>query len=116
MGRGRFSNTSTQHDKHGFKYNTEHMATTNSTKVTSSHRTVTGASARIVDAASRMPEVTNIGLGKITHVVGGRKDVKFSRINGGIKAAVRGAGAVHEVFIYTDNPEGVQKKLSEAYR
>jgi hypothetical protein len=88
------------------------MATTNSIKVTSSHRTVTGASAIIVDAANRIPEVTKISLGKITHVPGGRKDLKFSLITGGFKVVVRGAGAVHELFIYTDHVAKVQKQLS----
>ena len=91
------------------------MATTNSIKVTSSHRTVTGASAVIVDAATRIPEVTKISLGKITHVTGGRKDLKFSLITGGFKVIVRGSGAVHEVFIYTDDVVGVQKQLAKIY-
>jgi len=92
------------------------MSTTNSVKVTSSHRTVTGASAIIVDAASRIPEVTKISLGKITHVPGGRKDLKFSQITGGFRVAVRGAGAVHEVFIYTDDMTTVQKLLIKSYQ
>lgn len=91
------------------------MPTTNSLKVTSSHRTVTATSAIVVDVASRIPEVTKIGLGKITHVVGGRKDLKFALINGGIKVTVRGSGAVHQVFIYTDNIANVQKRLLSAF-
>lgn len=92
------------------------MATTSSTKVTSSHRTVTSASAVIVDVADRMSEVTKVSLGKIIPVPGGRKDLKFSLINGGIKVAVRGSGAVHELFIYTDKTDIVQNKIIEEYK
>jgi len=80
-------------------------------KITDSHSTLTNAAQEVLNLASKLEEVTKIGIGYITHVRGGRRDLKFTPIAGGIKAIVRGSGAVQELYIYTGAPKITEKKL-----
>lgn len=84
-------------------------------KTTASHSTLTKPSQEIVDIASKLPAVTKISISIIKPVGGGRRSLKFLPIIGGIKAVVQGNGAVQELFIYTNDPEEVQKKLKEGF-
>ncbi|MDR3558273.1 MAG: hypothetical protein P4L61_01950 [Candidatus Pacebacteria bacterium] len=85
-------------------------------KITDSHTTMTETSAEVVHVANKLSEVTKIGLGEIRHVPGGRRDIKFSAITGGIKATVRGNGAVHQIFIYTKSPNEVMRAVETNFR
>lgn len=85
-------------------------------KITDSHSTMTEASAELVEAAIKLAFVTKISLGEIRHVPGGRRDLKFLPINGGVKASVRGNGAVQQIFIYTKDPEIVIQTLNENFK
>ncbi len=84
-------------------------------KITSSHTTMTDATLGVVDRANRLSEVTKIVLGVITPVRGGRRDLKFLTITGGVKAVVRGSGAVQDIYIYTKAPERVTNVLSGGF-
>ncbi|MES2314840.1 MAG: DUF2103 domain-containing protein [Patescibacteria group bacterium] len=84
-------------------------------KITSSHGTTTDASAEVVNLVTRLSEVTKISLGEIRHVSGGRRDIKFLPISGGVKAVVRGNGAVQYVFIYTKDVEGITKIIVDSF-
>jgi len=85
-------------------------------KITDSHSTLTGTAREIIEIVAKYEEVSKIGIGYITHVPGGRKDIKFLKINGGIKAMVRGSGAVQELYIYTSEPEFTKSKISEYFK
>jgi len=85
-------------------------------KITTSHGTTTEASAAVVDFAARLDDVTKISLGEIRHVPGGRRDIKFLPINGGIKAVVRGGGAVQHLYIYTKNPDAAERRIGDNFR
>jgi len=43
-----------------------------------------------------------------------RRDIKFLPITGGIKAAIRGNGAIQQVFIYTKEPEVITKLIERS--
>ncbi len=85
-------------------------------KVTASHTTVTEAGEEVVRHARRLELVTKISLGQIWHVSGGRRDLKFLPIIAGLKAKVRGNGAVQELYIYTKEPKKVERLLMESFR
>lgn len=84
-------------------------------KITDSHSSLTSAAAEVLGLAEKRPEVSKIGIGYIAHVRGGRRDLKFLPITGGIKAMVRGSGAVQELYIYTATPEETEKYLIENF-
>jgi len=85
-------------------------------KITDSHSTLTDTAKEVMTMVTRYEEVTKVGIGFITHVRGGRRDIKFLPISGGIKAMVRGSGAVQELYIYTSNTEVVTNRLSKAFK
>lgn len=85
-------------------------------KVTASHSTMTEAAAEVANHAHKLTQVTKISLGEIRHVNGGRRDIKFQPILAGIKAKVRGTGAIQELYIYTNKPEEVARILTEEFR
>lgn len=84
--------------------------------ITDSHSTLTDTAQDIVEILSKDKEVTKVGIGYITHVRGGRRDIKFSPINGGFKAVVRGSGAVQELYVYTKAPEYIIGKISKYFQ
>ena len=84
-------------------------------KITSSHGTITETSTEIVHIANKLPHVTKISLGEIRHVPGGRRDIKFSPINAGIKATVRGNGTIQYIFIYTKQPDETMSIIKENF-
>ncbi|MDB5259617.1 MAG: hypothetical protein JWO73_825 [Candidatus Taylorbacteria bacterium] len=85
-------------------------------KITDSHSTSTKTSSEVVAAAAKLDAVTKIGLGTIKRAPGGRRDLKFLPITGGIKAVVRGAGAVQDIYIYTKHAKEVQEEISRVFR
>jgi len=81
-------------------------------KITDNHSTATDAAALVIHHVVTFDEVTKISPGIIKHIGGGgERRIKFLPINGGVKAMVRGNGAVQEVFIYTNNPEKTKERL-----
>lgn len=85
-------------------------------KVTASHTTMTEAGEEVTRHAEKLDQVTKISLGAIKRAHGGRRGIKFLPINGGIKAVVRGNGAVQDLFLYTHVPEEVVRLLMEGFR
>ena len=86
-----------------------------SNKITDSHGTRTDTSTEVINLVHNLPEVTKISLGEIRHVPGGRRDIKFLPINGGIKAVVRGNGAIQHMFIYTKEPDAVTNLIEDNF-
>lgn len=86
-----------------------------SAKITRSHSTLTYTSKKVVDCLDKLSVVSKISLGTIKPAPGGRIDINYQPITGGIKAAVRGNGSVHELYIYTKEPETVKEHLSRLF-
>lgn len=86
-----------------------------SAKITTSHRTLTETADEVIRAIDSMNSVTKISLGAIRHVPGGRRDIKFKPITGGINASIRGNGAVQDVYIYTKEADSVKKELQKMF-
>lgn len=84
-------------------------------KITDSHTTSTETAAVVIDVLSKLDEVTKISLGSIRHIGGGERRLKVAPITGGIKIAVRGSGAVQDLFVYTSNPLSTEKKLENIF-
>jgi Predicted metal-binding protein (DUF2103) len=84
-------------------------------KLTRSHTTMTDATARILSVIQKHPDVTKISLGEIRHVSGGRRDIKCLRIDAGIKVAIRGNGAVQQIYVYTNNADEVIAVLEKVF-
>lgn len=85
-------------------------------KITDSHGTMTETSGEVVSLATKLPSVTKISLGEIRHVTGGRRDIKFLPISGGIKVVVRGNGAIHHIYIYTKTPKEVVGYINSNFK
>ena len=85
-------------------------------KITCSHSTITETAAKVIQAAHTLDEVTKISAGIIKHVGGGEQRLKFLTIVGGIKAVVRGNGAVQEIFIWTKNPAETERTLLASFK
>lgn len=84
-------------------------------KITNSHSTLTEVAEKLVYEAIKSPLISKIGIANITHVGGGRKNLKFLPITGGIKAIVRGSGSVQELYIYTNKIEETELKLTKIF-
>jgi hypothetical protein len=87
-----------------------------SNKITDSHGTRTETSTEVINLIHNLPEVTKISLGEIRHVPGGRRDIKFLPINGGVKAVIRGNGAIQYVYIYTKTPADIIKIIEDSFQ
>ncbi len=87
----------------------------NRNKITASHSTLTETAKEIVRVALSLEKVSKISIGiiKRTRTGGGRKDIKFLKVTGGIKAKIRGSGSVQEVIFYTSSPKEVANILSK---
>ncbi|MEI6420419.1 MAG: DUF2103 domain-containing protein [bacterium] len=92
------------------------MAKISNSKTTDSHSTLTDTAKEVLSIVSKFDEVSKIGIGFITHVRGGRRDIKFLPINGGLKAVVRGSGAVQELYIYTNESKTVIEKILKTFK
>jgi hypothetical protein len=84
-------------------------------KITESHSTLTETAEKFVCEAIKSPLISKIGIANITHVGGGRKNLKFLPITGGIKAVVRGSGSVQEIYIYTNQSEETKIHLTKIF-
>ncbi len=85
-------------------------------KVTQKHSTYTETANFIVVLAAGLGKVKNIVLGRISHVKGGRHELKLKSVNGGINAKVRGDGAVQEIYIYTSATGEVIEILTSKFK
>ncbi|HBL51969.1 MAG: hypothetical protein A3D24_03340 [Candidatus Blackburnbacteria bacterium RIFCSPHIGHO2_02_FULL_39_13] len=85
-------------------------------KVNRSHTTVIDAAEKFVKAAQKLPEVNKISLGPIKMgLPAGDYNVKFIPIVGGVQAKVRGPRSIQVVFLYTKNPDMVERALASVF-
>ncbi len=80
-------------------------------KITRSHTSTIEKAEEVVAMIQKLPEVTKISLGIIKHIGVGKPTVKFHEITGGFKAVIRGNISIQEIFVYTKDPSGVQKRI-----
>lgn len=85
-------------------------------KINRRHSTCTNAAERVILAAKSLPSVKKIVLGKIAPLRTTEPRLKFSPIPGGLKAQVRGATDQQDLFIYTSDAPGTERKLQEAWQ
>lgn len=86
-------------------------------KSTGSHTTLIEVALPLVKEAEKLEAVKRISLGYIKATPGtpGRKGVKFTFMQGGLLAKVRGNTAIQEIRIYTDFRQEVQEALEKVY-
>jgi hypothetical protein len=82
-------------------------------KFTGSHTTVTDASALVVDAAVKLPQVSKIGLGLIKNKKNRVRRLAFREIPAGWEVTVCGNVSIHTVYIYTNDRESVKEALGK---
>ena len=89
------------------------MAKWQGKKFGGTHTTLIEAAEPLVVAAENLPEVKKIVLGIIISKPNkmGKERIKFTQMSGGLKATVRGAKGIQEIWIYSDFPEQVLKNL-----
>lgn len=92
------------------------MAKATHKKITRSHTSVIEKAEEVVLMAKNLPEVSKIALGIIKHIGVGKQAVKFHPITGGFKATIRGNISIQEIFIYTKDEAGVQKKIKALFK
>lgn len=85
--------------------------------VTTTHSTVTDATQKVVDVASKMAAIKRISLGKITRALGGSHRISIkSQSKGAIVLTVRMPQSIQEVTLFTDSIDFVlcelRKKLA----
>lgn len=86
-------------------------------KVNRSHTTVIDAAEIVIKTAEKLPEVSKISLGVITPKLPvGIHRIKFTPIQGGLRAEIRGTNSKQEILIYTTRPGKVEKTLTAAFR
>ena len=80
-------------------------------KFNGKHSTVIPCAIPMVEAARDCSHVTKISLGVITPLGNGKRHLKFTETNGGLKMQVRGTNAVQLFFLYTTNPAEVVREI-----
>jgi hypothetical protein len=91
------------------------MAKATHKKITRSHTSAIEKADEVVSLIQKLPEVTKISLGIIKHIGVGKPAVKFHPITGGFKAVIRGNISIQEIFVYTKDEMGVQKKIKSLF-
>ncbi len=85
-------------------------------KVNDRHSTITSEGEIVVQAAQSLSEVTKIVIGIILPKAGSRAPrIDFTRIPAGLKLIVRGTTATQQFFVYTNNPDGVERAIADAW-
>ena len=86
-------------------------------KVTKNHSSATESTAKITKILDKSNLVSKISLGIIKKTKGksGNINIKCVPITGGIRATIVGGGTVQEVYIYTKEPEKIEKLLLKTY-
>ena len=75
------------------------------------HSTVIPCAVEVIELAKACPDVTKISLGVITPVSNGKRHVKFSETQGGLRMQVRGTNAVQVFYLYSSRPAEVVKEI-----
>lgn len=85
-------------------------------KITRSHTSAIEKAEEVVSVIQKMIVVTKISLGIIKHIGVGKPAVKFHPITGGFKATIRGNISIQEIFVYTKDETGVQRRIKEMFK
>ena len=80
-------------------------------KVGGRHTTVISDAQVVIVAAKQCPNVNRIIPGRVAHTGPGKKRIRFIPVLGGLRIRVRGATAVQNLFVQTDNPSQTQKLI-----
>ncbi|MFZ2969606.1 MAG: hypothetical protein WA063_00510 [Minisyncoccia bacterium] len=84
-------------------------------KVAKRHSTVIEESFFITNIAIKFREVSKIITGEIVVIRHGPRRIKFVQIPAGLKATVRGVGARQYIYVYTDDPDSIRKRLEDLW-
>ncbi len=85
-------------------------------KITKSHSTAIDESISLIKLIEKNPYIKKITLGVITPGLrSGNKRLKVFPIRGGIKAVIRGNSSIQELYIYTDEPQIIEKELFQSF-
>lgn len=87
-------------------------------KLTKTHTTLTETSREVINALSKLNCVDKISSGiiKNTRSKSGQKSVKITETQSGLKIAVRGNGAVQDLYVYTKTPKEVTDALENIFK
>jgi hypothetical protein len=85
-------------------------------KVSGRHSSVIDEATIVVQTAQALSDVTKIVISIILPKAGSRTPrVDFTRIPAGLKLIVRGTTATQQFFVYTNNPDGVERVIADAW-
>jgi hypothetical protein len=86
-------------------------------KLTRSHTSYIEAAAPLLKFAAKSDEVTKVSLGVIkTGLKVAPQRIKIRIDKNCLLVSVRGSTSVQDLFVYTTNPERVQKQLEDLYK
>lgn len=84
-------------------------------KVNKRHSTIISEGEIVVQAAQSLSEVTKIVIGIIFPKASRAPRIDFTQISAGLKLIVRGTTATQQFFVYTKNPDGVERVIADAW-
>ena len=84
-------------------------------KISSSHTTVIDAAKIVVDAATKIPEVTKVVLGRIQRGRNSLRRLKFVEVSAGWQIDVIDNTSMQRLFVYTSAKEGTKQMLFKAW-
>lgn len=84
-------------------------------KINQKHSSVTDAAICVVKAAKEHPNVTKIVIGQIKRIVGGPRRLIIKKIDAGLSVKVRGGNTLQQLYVYTFEPEQVQKVIEDVW-
>lgn len=86
-------------------------------RVSKRHSTVIESAEQIVRFLQKVPEVSNIVLGKIdVHLPPTEWRIKVSDLNSGLRLQVRGTNSIQQLIVYTTDNEHVKNILQQEFR
>jgi hypothetical protein len=85
-------------------------------KVNDRHSSVIDEAKIVVQIAQSLSDVTKIVISIILPKAGSRTPrIDFAQVPAGLKLIVRGTTAAQQFFVYTDNPDGVERAITDAW-
>jgi hypothetical protein len=79
------------------------------------HSTFSPSALRILNAAKRDLDVSRIIFGPMRKTGSGPIRIKFKHIPAGLEIDIRGGGTIQTFYIYTSEPQTVEKKLQAVW-
>lgn len=85
-------------------------------KISGKHTTVIPAAEKIIDFLEKQTEVKKISVGFIKQgIKGGKHSLKIVKTTSGLLLKVRGTASIQDIWIYTDDADGVAKMVEEKF-